>query len=105
VHATTIFKKYLPRGLITSFNSQLEVNSPGNDSIKKVFVGVWVEFEQMFSVGFIGGKDLVKFRAESFLGREPTKFEGYKQTCEAIKIIPGSSCGATSHVTLDDNGG
>jgi hypothetical protein len=105
LHAKDIFKKYLPKGLITSFNSELKINSPSNTSIPKVFVGVWVEFEQMFSVGFIGGKDLVKFRAESFLGREPTRYEGYTQVCEAIKVIPGSGCAGTNHVTLDDNGG
>ena len=101
-HAKEIFKKYMPTGLISGFDKELNINDPDKVNLKP-FVGTWVEFEQVFSIGFIGGKDMVVYRAESFLGREPTRFEGYSQTCTAIANVTGSGC--DKHVTLDDNGG
>jgi hypothetical protein len=106
-HANAVFKKYLPTGLIAGIPNQLHVNDPGVGSpAKKVFVGVWGEFKQFFSIGFIGGRDLVNFKSESFLGREPTRAESYTQTCEAVKsVIQGVESDCLLHVTLDDNGG
>ena len=100
-HAKKIFEKYLPAPLINGFDGTLKVNSP-ESGVNMAFIGAHVDFEQVFSLGFIGGKDMVKFRAESFLGREPTRFEGYTQTCEAITTVV-NNCNV--HVTLDDNGG
>jgi hypothetical protein len=64
---------------------------------------VWVKFVQIFSIGFVGGKDPVIFRSESFLGREPSRPETSTQVCEAIKVVTQTSCDLQA--TLDDNGG
>lgn len=105
-HAKKIFEKYLPAPLINGFDGTLKANDPENMSFNKAFIGVYVDFEQVFSLGFIGGKDMVKFRAESFLGREPTRYEGYEQTCAAIiTALDGAGSACDIHVTLDDNGG
>ena len=99
-----IFEKYMPAGLIKDVNKSIvKVNDPEITNAK-AFVGVWAEIEQAFSVGFIGGKDKVTFRSESFLGREPTRFETYSQICDQIMAtIDDTDC--TYDVTLDDNGG
>jgi hypothetical protein len=102
--AKAVFAKYLPAALINGFDGTLKFNDPGKmgDNQLTVFVGAFVEFTQAFSLGFVGGKERVKFRAESFLGREPTRFEGYMQTCDAISNVAGD---CSVQVTLDDNGG
>lgn len=102
--ATLVYKKYLPTNLVKDADSAvLKFNEP-ESPLNRIFIGVWVEFEQKFSLGFIGGKDKIKFRSESFLGKEPTRLEGYVQTCTAIKdTIAQGDC--KYHVTLDDNGG
>ena len=100
--AKDVFAKNLPSALIPNFNGILKENNP--DSVKlSLFVGVWTEFTQAFSVGFVGGKDQVAFRSESFLGREPTRAESAAQVCIAIKAVTGGSCDIQA--TLDDNGG
>ena len=100
--AKAVFSKNLPDGLIQNFNGVLKENNPDSVSLA-VFVGVWVEFTQVFSLGFVGGKDPVVFRSESFLGREPTRAESAIQVCSAIKSVTGNGCSV--HATLDDNGG
>ena len=102
-HAQDVFNKVLPDGLVENVNgSMLHQNNP-EDQILAVFVGVYVEFTQPFSIGFVGGKDQVVFRSESFLGREPTRAESAIQVCSAINAITQSGCSV--HATLDDNGG
>ena len=102
-HAQEVFDKLLPAGLVDNVNaSMLHQNNP-EDRILAVFVGVYAEFSQPFSMGFIGGKDQVVFRSESFLGREPTRAESGIQVCSAISAVTGDSCSV--HATLDDNGG
>lgn len=101
--AKSVFKKNLPDGLITP-NLELEAKNENNpDRVLSVFVGIWVEFEQAFSLGFVGGKDKVAFRSESFLGREPTRAESASQVCLAIKTVTLGGCDIEA--TLDDNGG
>ncbi|MBC7539582.1 MAG: hypothetical protein H7281_12230 [Bacteriovorax sp.] len=102
--AKEVFRKNLPEGLITP-NVVLEAkneNSPDKVAFS-VFVGIWVEFNQAFSLGFVGGKDQVVFRSESFLGREPTRAESVSQICYAIKAVTQGGC--ETQATLDDNGG
>lgn len=101
--AEAVFKKNIPEGLITGFDGVLTENNP-NTAGFPVFIGVWAEFNQAFSLGFIGGKDKVAFRSESFLGREPTRAESTSQVCLAIRsITQGQKC--ELQMTLDDNGG
>ena len=103
--AMNVFTRYLPPGLVTGVEaSQLKFNILGSNTDFMAFVGVWIEYTQRFTLGFVGGKEPVIFRSESFLGREPTKLETIFQVCDAIKLsVPGKSC--ETHVTLDDNGG
>lgn len=100
-HAKAVFKKYLPDELIQGFDGELKENKPGDKA--SVFTGLYADFTQIFSFGFIGGKDPVGFRSEAFLGREPTRVEVYEQVCMAIKFITQGSC--DNQATLDDNGG
>ena len=107
--AKAVFSKYFPDGLaIGARAGNLIFNNPNQMATKAltVFVGISYEFKQRFSLGLIGGKDDVSFRTESFLGREPTRFEGYVQTCEAIKeVTGGNDCTVNDIITIDDNGG
>ena len=100
--ANLVFKKNLPDALMPKFDGVLNENNP---SVVKfsVFTGVWSEFTQAFSVGFVGGKEAIKFRSESFLGREPSRPESITQVCAAIKAVTQGSC--ELQATLDDNGG
>jgi len=102
--AAAVFAKNLPTGLVNEIDADtaLQVNHPAADRLA-VFTGVWAKFDQVFSLGFIGGKDLVEFRSESFLGREPTRTETYAQICTAIMSVTGATCEKLA--TLDDNGG
>lgn len=101
--ARSVFQSYLPEGLVQGVNSgALKESSPG-DAKFQAFIGVWAQYSQKFSLGFIGGKESVLFTSESFLGREPTRVESRIQVCEAIKFLGLSRCDV--HVTLDDNGG
>lgn len=107
--AASVFAKYLPTGLINGFdNTSVKFNKPSNPTlIYKVFVGAFAEFESAFASGLIGGKDIVKFKSESFLGREPTRAESYLQTCAAMVQAVGSEMDnkCSWHTTIDDNGG
>lgn len=102
--AKQVFTRYMPVGLVNGVSAgELQVNSPDTTNFT-AFIGLWVEFSQIFSLGFVGGKEPVVFRSESFLGREPTRSETIQQVCEAVKrAAPGKKC--NTHVTLDDNGG
>lgn len=101
--AEKVFKKNLPTDLIQGFDGVLKEHNPGVVKYS-VFIGVWTEFTQVFSLGFVGGKDPVRFRSESFLGREPSRVETFAQTCAAISTVTlGSGC--DFQATLEDNGG
>lgn len=103
--AREVFTKYLPEGLVKGVETgSLKENNPDPGKTKfHAFVGVWIEFYQRFSMGFIGGKESIHFVSESFLGREPTRSESRTQVCQAIMSLGLSKCDV--HVTLEDNGG
>lgn len=103
--ARTVFTKYLPPALVSGANeSQLHENNPDPGKTKfHAFVGLWMEFSQKFSLGFVGGKESLNLLSEAFLGREPTRAETRNQVCEAIRSLGLSRCDV--HVTLEDNGG
>lgn len=101
--ARQVFTKYLPEGLVKGVEANmLKENDPDTTKFH-AFVGLWVEYYQRFSMGFIGGKESIHFVSESFLGREPTRQESREQVCEAIKGLGLNKCDI--HVTLEDNGG
>lgn len=104
-YASTVFTKYLPESFVKGVSAgMLQVNSPDPTQTKfRAFVGLYIAYSQKFSVGYVGGKSLVNFVSEAFLGREPTRSETKQQTCSAIKSLGLSSCSV--HVTLEDNGG
>ena len=101
--ARSVFQSYLPDGLVQGVNSNSLKEVSPNDAKYQAFVGLWAQYSQKFSLGFIGGKESVLFTSESFLGREPTRSESRTQVCEAIKYLGLDRCDV--HVTLDDNGG
>ena len=102
--AKLVFAKYMPEALL-KINGELKANNPSSDLLTP-FIGVYIQFEQLFSISFIGGKDPVVFRSESFLGREPTRAESLAQVCEAIKLVDKGKLNACDQqATLDDNGG
>jgi hypothetical protein len=103
--AKEVFTRYLPPGLVSGVEAgNLKSNTMGSETNFMAFVGLWVEYTQAFSLGFVGGKAPVIFRSEAFLGREPTRSESAFQVCEALRgALPGKNCSV--HVTLDDNGG
>ena len=102
--ARQVFTKYMPDGLVKGIEAgMLKENNPNVSKTKfHAFVGVWIEFYQRFSLGFIGGKESIRFVSESFLGREPTRAEAREQTCSAIMSLGLTKCDV--HVTLEDNG-
>lgn len=104
VKARQVFTKYLPEGLVRGVDaSALKENNPEIINFH-AFVGLWVEYYQRFSLGFIGGRESIHFISESFLGREPTRHESKIQICEAMKRSMGiEKCDV--HSTLEDNGG
>jgi hypothetical protein len=103
IKARQVFTKYMPEGLVKGIDaSMLKENNPGVVKFH-AFVGLWVEFSQKFSLGFIGGKESIQFVSESFLGREPTRVETRGQVCKAIQSLGLQNCDV--HTTLDDNGG
>ncbi len=103
--AERVFTSYLPDGLIKGVTGgDLKENSPNPTTTKfRAFVGLYIEYAQRFSIGFVGGKSNVNFRSEAFLGREPSRSESKQQVCAAIKSLGLSRCDV--HVTLEDNGG
>ncbi|MBC7428647.1 MAG: hypothetical protein H7336_08560 [Bacteriovorax sp.] len=104
--AREVFTRYLPEALIPGVKAgMLQENNPEPSQTKyPAFVGLYIEYEQKFSYGFIGGKEPLHLTSEAFLGREPTRRETRTQVCKAMKINLGLvRCDV--HVTLEDNGG
>lgn len=103
--AQEVFRSYLPNNLVPTVNyANLKENSPDPGKTKfYAFVGIWIEYSQRFSLGFVGGKGSLRLISEAFLGREPTRSESRTQVCEAIKNLGLERC--DTHVTLEDNGG
>lgn len=101
--AKDVFDRYLPEGLVPGVTSVLLKDNNPDLAKFKAFVGLYIEYTQKFSIGFVGGKAPVRFYSESFLGREPTRRETRNQICNAIKDQGLGACNV--HVTLEDNGG
>ncbi len=98
-----VFERYMPEGLVPAVNKEmLKENNPSLTKFSAL-IGLYIEYSQKFSIGFIGGKAPVRFISEAFLGREPTRRETRNQVCNAIKDLGLGGCNV--HVTLEDNGG
>jgi hypothetical protein len=102
--AKLVFTHNLPEGLVPGVTaSMLQENNPGQVKFS-AFVGLYIRYQEKFSIGFVGGKTPLNLVSESFLGREPTRREARNQVCMAMKLSLGLSKCAV-HVTLEDNGG
>ncbi len=92
--AKEMFQKYVKKG-------ELKVNAPDGNA-KSVYIGVYHEYKRGFTESdLVGGKHDLKFRSESFLGREPTSSGCFERTCAAM-TFSGGTCG--EHTTIFDNG-
>lgn len=103
--AKDVFGRYMPEGLVPGVTKEMLKENNPNPGITKfqAFVGLYIDYSQKFSYGFVGGKSPVRFVSEAFLGREPTRRETRDQVCKAIRDLGLGACNV--HVTLEDNGG
>lgn len=76
-----------------------------------MYVGAYSEWEDVFSLSnILGGKREMKFRSESFLGREPGRRDCINRLCNFLENIPGNTttCGSGQNgmffITAYDNG-
>lgn len=99
--AKKTFESYKVGLFVPGVTEKIQVNDPENVPMK-LFVGTIVNFSQRFpSPVLIGaGKDM-NLTSESFLGREPVRFECLTRICDAI-TSSGGSCDSFS--TFFDNG-
>lgn len=104
--ANTVLAEYKLDLFVPGITSSLQVHNPdsgGSGFDKNLYVGVWLDFEQEITTpGSIGGRKQLQFRSESFLGREPTRFECVERICAAVQLLGNSDC--TSHMVVSDNG-
>ncbi len=102
--AKAVFSKL--GGLLDSITPGKQYGFTANDPqsvTNKAFVGIWSQYFVPFGVSdLIGGKEQIKMRSESFLGREPTIAECLAQVCAALKDTGGGRCNSNS--TIFDNG-
>lgn len=87
-------------------NAHFPVVTPRSDIL---YVGAYTVFEREPSLfKLIAGGDKVRYVSESYLGKEPSRIECWKQTCNAILLGLGSTseCDtlSTNDFTVFDNG-
>lgn len=96
-----VFESYYITKFMPNFDGEIRFNSPA-DNVIKAFVGAYATYTDRLSfTKTVGGKIPMEFRSESFLGKEPTRTECAKRTCDAISASVGS---CSDHTTLFDNG-
>lgn len=98
----TFSKKDIQMLMSTGADEDLRFNR--NSGGEAVYNGVYYFFKQKISLmGFFGEDEYMRLRSDSFIGREPTRFECVKQVCKAISsLFGGDSCVPLS--TIADNG-
>jgi len=72
---------------------------PDDSNPRKVLTGTYIEFQQKFSGSkMFGGNRPVEFISESYLGREPTRYDCASQICKVMQqtVTGGLDCGPTS---------
>ena len=103
--ARAVFKRFPLDKFIGGYDQNLQVNAPddgGRDFDRNLYVGVYTDFSHKLGLSpFVGGQKEIRFRSESFLGREPTRAECVERICEALKLL-GGDCEHQS--TVFDNG-
>lgn len=99
--AKKTFLSYRVGLFIPGIDDKISVNDPQTVG-KKYYVGTVVNFTQRFpSPMLIGAGKEMNLVSESFLGREPSRFECLTQVCSAITSVIGS---CETHATFFDNG-
>ncbi len=79
----------------------LEVNVPGA-GMKPVYVGVISNFKKrMNAFRLFGGSPETNLRSESYLGKEPTRSECFRETCKHMGF---PNCSNGDDITVFDNG-
>lgn len=103
--ASQAFDQYNLDLLIESF-SELNFNAPSDPSFQtsstNLYTGVWTEVIQAFVFPGVAESLGINLRSESFLGREPTRSECFRQVCESMDELGVDGC--INHVTVADNG-
>lgn len=110
--AMRMSKKVFDGIVIQGFSHPLSKNLKFNQLIdvggKHIndFVGVYVDFKQTFSpLSFVGGKQILNMRSESFLGKEPPKQECLDRICKATeKARQKSGMSCNQYSTFFDDG-
>lgn len=102
--AQETFRAYPLDKIISELDpSKLNRNPP--TMTNPVFTGIWIEWETPFGVSkMIGGIEPVKYRSESFLGREPSVSQCLKRICDSMADVDSSSNACEIHTTAFDNG-
>ena len=95
--ATELFDAYGISGANVQFNDN-------NTAGRNVLIGAFAEFEDKFSpMANVGGSDKVRYRSESFLGKEPPR--GYCHERAYQRIQEGSNATEIDKfMTVYDNG-
>ncbi len=100
-----VFNRYQLPVFIGESAGEVQFNRP-DQGVFYEFTGAYFRFQRPFSTyKFFGGDVKIDLLTESFLGKEPTRYECRQQLCQAVS---GGECGANSevlkHSTLYDNG-
>lgn len=99
--AKDVFESYKANLFLNiSQGPSFSINAPTEANY--LFVGPYAEYSQKFGMGMLGTGDVLRFRSESFLGREPSKKECAEQVCAAMRAII-STCD-DENLTIFDNG-
>ena len=103
--AREVFRRFPLKKFIGGYDQNLQFNDPdsgGQNFDRNLYVGVYTDFVHRLGLSpLVGGQKEVRFRSESFLGREPTRAECVERICEAMKLV-GGNC--ENHSTVFDNG-
>ena len=103
--AREVFRRFPLDKFIGGYDQNLKANHPddaGQNFDRNLYVGIYTNFSQKFGLSpLTTGQREVRFRSESFLGREPTRAECLKRVCEALRRL-GGNC--ENHSTVFDNG-
>ncbi len=102
------FEKYRVNLFVESVSALggLQFNFP-NSGVKYPFVGTFVDFTQNLSFSnLLGGSEPLKFRSESFLGREPIRKDCLERICKTMEGAGLSKCSGNRipNVTFFDDG-
>lgn len=103
--AKTVFESFNVKELgINDPKSYFKISSlRDQDQRKFLHVGAVFEFSQKMSfINFVGGDIKAKMRAESYMGREPTRHLCQKRVCYSMH--ERNSCRSVGFSTLFDNG-